>query len=430
VRVHQRALVSGLLLLELAVAPGFAQETAARPEVAGSELEIYVMTMGVGAEIWERFGHNAIGVRDRSRGTDLVYNYGTFDFTAPGFVTNFLQGRMTYWLDVADAEVTTRFYQERRHRSVYIQELNLPPSMRLELRQFLERNALEENKFYRYDYFRDNCSTRVRDALDRLLGGTFKTLTDTAYAGATYRSHTRRLTTNNPFMYTAIETGMGHPVDRPISAWEEMFLPLAVREHLRRLTIPGDNGIPVPLVRAEHTVYESDVYSFREAPPFWVPWYLLIGVALGGLSLYLATRGSDRRAARTAFLALGTFWYLLMGVGGLILLGLWGFTDHLVTRNNENVLQLSLLALPLAVLLPLGLRRGGNWGRAALRLSLVVTVLALAGLLLKIVPGFHQPNLEIIALALPTYLGLTGGLFHLLRMGLQTPGTPSLRQTS
>lgn len=425
-----RAALLGLALSILMAPVGEGQTASGEPGEPGSELEIYVMTMGVGAEIWERFGHNAIGVRDKSRGTDLVYNYGTFDFAAPGFVTNFLQGRMLYWLDVADAEATIRFYQERRHRSVYIQELNLLPLKRMELKEFLEWNAREENKVYRYDYYRDNCSTRVRDAIDRLLGGMFKSLTDTTFTGSTYRSHTRRLTTNNPLMYTAIETGMGHPVDQPISAWEEMFLPLAVRDHLRKLTVPGNNGQPVPLVRVERTVYESDVYGFRETPPSWVTWYLLAGIVIGGVALVLGRSATESRGARTGFMMLGTFWYLLMGVGGLMLLGLWGFTDHLIARQNENVLQLNLLALPLVLLLPVGLRRGGNWGRAALRVSLVVSVIALAGLLLKVLPMFGQVNLEIIALVLPVYLGLAGGLYAQLRADLPARRTPSLGQTS
>ncbi len=409
-----RAGLLGVTLAAVAALSGHAQDASGEPGEPGSELQIYVMTMGVGSEIWERFGHNAIGVRDLARGTDLVYNYGTFDFAAPGFVTNFLQGRMVYWLDVADADATIRFYRDRRHRSVYIQELNLLPLKRREMKEFLEWNARDENKFYRYDYYLDNCSTRVRDALDRLLGGMLRGRTDTVYDGATFRSHTRRLTTNNPFMYTGIEAGMGHPVDRPISAWEEMFLPLEVRERLREVTVPGNGGRPVPLVREERTVYESDVYTFRAEPPGWVPVYLLAGTLLGGLALLLARLGIGRRGARTAFTVFGVFWYLLMGVGGLILLGLWGFTDHLVARANENVLQLNLLALPLVVLLPAGIRRGGGWGRSALRASVVVAAVAVAGLLLKIFPGFGQVNLEIIALILPVYLGLAAGLFILL----------------
>jgi hypothetical protein len=405
-----------VLLLLLFIGPsGWAQQTPSAPaSEPGSELTIYLMTMGLGAEIWERFGHNAIGVRDASRGTDVVYNYGTFDFAAPGFVTNFLKGRMLYWLDAADADATIRFYVTRRRRSVYVQELNLSPRQRFELKTFLEWNAREENKFYRYDYYRDNCSTRVRDALDRVIGGRLKALTDTVYPGPTYRSHTRSLTTNNPLMYTGIQAALGQPGDRPISEWQEMFLPLEVREHIRKVRVPGPDGAQAPLVRTEQTIYESDVHSFRESPPFWVLGYLLLGVVLGGTALLLARKGVESRAARTGFITLGTFWYLLSGVGGLILLGLWGFTDHQATRYNENVLQLSLFALPLVVLFPAGVRNGGKVGGAALRASLLVTAISLAGLLLKLLPWFYQVNLELIALVLPVYMGVTGGLMMLL----------------
>jgi hypothetical protein len=416
VRPLHRALQLGVVLLGTPLALA-AQGGPGEP---GSELEIYVMTMGVGDEIWERFGHNAIGIRDRSQGTDVVYNYGTFDFAAPGFVSNFLRGRMTYWLDVADADATIRFYRERRHRSVYLQELDLPPSKRQELKLFLEWNAREENKFYRYDYYLDNCSTRVRDAVNRLLGGAFKSLTDTVYSGATFRSHTRRVTTNNPFMYTGIEAALGDPVDRPFSAWVVLFLRLGLGDLLRLVTVLGEAGASVPLVRSERTVYESDVYSFRATPPSWVGWYLLLGTALGGLALLLAARG-----ARGPFVMLGMAWYFLMGIGGLILLGLWGFTDHLAARGNENVLQLDLLALPLVLLLPLAIRRGGKWGRAALRVSLLVTALSVGGFLLKVLPGFRQVNLEVIALVLPVYLGLTVGLLRLLSSRSPNPQTLS-----
>ena len=113
------------------------------------------------------------------------------------------------------------------------------------------------------------------------------------------------------------------------------------------------------------------------------------------------------------FTVLATGWYLVMGCGGLILLGLWGFTDHLVTRQNENVLQFNLLALPLVVLLPMGMRRRGRWFQAAIRAALLVTALALLGLAVKVLPWFGQVNLEIIALVVPVYLGLLGGLLLL-----------------
>ena len=228
--------------------------------------------------------------------------------------------------------------------------------------------------------------------------------------GTTYRSHTERLTSADVPMYTAITMGMGHAVDQPISAWEEMFLPLAVRDHLRSVTVPGPNGAPIPLVAAEHTLNESDAYLVRAEPPGWVPRYLAVGVLVGALALLLGWMGTTRRWARTVFAMLGTLWYLVLGLGGVILLGLWGFTDHWVTYRNENVMQFNLFALPLVVLLPLALRRGGKSARAARRAAVVVAVVSLAGLLLKILPVFYQVNLETIALILPVNLAFAAAI--------------------
>jgi hypothetical protein len=380
-----------------------------RATVPGSGLAVYVMTMGPGAEIWERFGHIGIGVRDSSTGVDSLYDYGRFSFSDPGFLVHFLQGRMRYWMAGQEAGWYAEFYR-RADRSVYIQELNLTPQQRVEVRDFLRWNELGENRYYRYDYYRDNCSTRIRDLLDRVLGGAIRRQTDTMQTGTTYRSHTQRLTSADVPMYTAITTGMGHAVDQPISAWEEMFLPLAVRDHLRRVTVPGPDGTPVPIVAAEHTLNESAAYLVRAQPPGWVPRYLAVGVLVGALALLLGWLGMTRRWARTVFAMLGTLWYLVLGLGGVILLGLWGFTDHWVTYRNENVMQFNLFALPLVVLLPLALRRGGKSARAARRASVVVAAVSLAGLLLKILPVFYQVNLEIIALILPVNLAFAAAI--------------------
>jgi hypothetical protein len=377
--------------------------------VPGSELTVYVMYMGPGEQIWERFGHIGLGVRDDRTGADSLYDYGRFSFSQPGFVTRFLQGRMLYWMAGQESGWYARAYQ-RANRSVYIQELNLTPAQRLEVREFLRWNEQPENMYYRYDYYRDNCATRIRDVIDRVLGGAIQRQTDTMQTGTTFRSHTRSLTAPDLPMYTGISAGMGHPVDQPISAWEEMFLPLAVREHLRSVMVPGPDGRPIPLVAAERTLYESDAFALRIEPPRWVLRYFVVGLLIAGLGLVLGRLAATRGWARIGFAMLGTLWYLVIGIGGLVLLGLWAATDHWVTYRNENVLQLNLLALPLVVLLPMGLRRGGTRAVMALRVASVVALLSLAGLVLKILPLFYQANLEIIALILPVNLGLAAAL--------------------
>jgi hypothetical protein len=408
--------VKGLLLL-LSLLPSTlaGQDTAlsGTPE-PGSELTVYIMTMGPGEQIWERFGHIGIGIRDASTGTDSVYDYGRFSFSQPGFLRRFLQGRMQYWMGGGEASAYLRAYSAAR-RSVWEQELNLTPSERVALREFLRWNERPENIYYRYDYYRDNCSTRVRDAIDSVLGGAIHRQTDTMATGTTFRSHTQRLAAPDPPMYTGLLAAMGQPIDAPISAWEEMFLPLAVRDHLRSITVPGPGGAPVPLVKAERTLYESEVFVNRVTPPNWVLRFLVIGFAVGLIGLLLAWRGIARRWARTGFALLATLWYLLLGVGGIILLGLWGFTDHWVTYRNENVLQFNLLALPLVVLVPMALRGGEKSGPAALRVVSLVAGVSLVGLLLKLVPTFYQVNLEIIALVLPINLALAAGTYLLVR---------------
>lgn len=408
--------MKGLLLLLWFLPSTLAGQDTARAGTAepGSELTVYIMTMGPGAQIWERFGHIGIGVRDAVSGTDSVYDYGRFSFSQPGFLRRFLQGRMLYWMGGGEASAYLRAYSAAR-RSVWEQELNLTPAQRLALRQFLRWNERPENIYYRYDYYRDNCSTRVRDAIDGVVGGAIRRQTDTMATGSTFRSHTQRLAAPDPPMYTGLLAAMGHPIDLPISAWEEMFLPLAVREHFRSVSVAGPDGVPVPLVKSERTLYESDAFANRVTSPNWVLSFLLLGFVVGLVGLLLAWKSISSRWARTGFALLATLWYLLLGIGGIVLLGLWGFTDHWVTYRNENVLQFNLLALPLVVLVPMALRGGEKSGPAALRVVSLVAGLSLLGLLLKLIPGFYQVNLEIIALILPVNLALAAGLFLVVR---------------
>lgn len=398
-----------LSLLSLFLLPRPAQTQVADSAPPGSELVVYIMTMGPGDLIWERFGHIGIGVRNRVTGADTLYDYGRFSFDQPGFVTRFLQGRMLYWMAGQEAGWYAEAYQ-RANRSVYVQELNLTPAQRVELRDYLRWNQRPENKYYRYDYYRDNCSTRIRDALDRVVGGAIKRQTDRMPTGTTYRSHTQRLTAPDVPMYIGIQAGMGHQVDQPITAWEEMFLPIGVRQHIRSVMVAGPDGTPIPLVSSERVLFESNAYRVRPDPPRWVVRFLIAGVLIAGVGLFLGSRAASRGWARTTFALLTILWYLVVGLGGLILLGLWAATDHWVTYRNENVLQLNLLALPLVVLVPLALRKRGGWVRVTLRAAALVALLSLVGLLLKILPGFYQANLEIIALMLPVNLGLAAAL--------------------
>jgi hypothetical protein len=408
---------TGLLLValfSLLVTDAVAQNRPpVRPSARPAELTVYLMTMGPGKAVWERFGHNAIWIHDPVQGTDKAYNYGLFDLRQENFLIRFLQGRMWYWMQGFPAQSYVELYR-RANRSVWVQELEIPPLARRELQEFLEWNERPENRFYHYDYYRDNCSTRVRDALDRALGGRIRQETSGLPTGRTYRFHTRRLTANDPLVYTGLLLALGQPVDRPISAWDEMFLPLAMREHLRHISVPGSDGRPTPLVRSERTLFESTGTPPPDRPPFWLPIYLGIGVVLGSAIFGLAAWARRNRLARTGLIVLGGGWALLVGTVGLILAALWGLTDHAAAYDNENLLQANLLALGLLWLLPKAVR-GSARGKRALVLATIVAGLSLLGLVLKLLPAFYQVNGEIIALALPIHLGVVAGFRRLLR---------------
>ena len=365
--------------------------------------------MGPGSLVWERFGHNAIWIHDPAAPPDQAYNYGLFDFHQQNFLLRFIKGQMWYWMDGFPAESYVRAYQ-RTNRSVYLQELNLPPAARLELQRFLRWNQEPAHRFYHYDYYRDNCSTRVRDALDRVLGGAIRTQTDAIPAGTTYRFHTQRLTANDPLIFTGLLLALGQGVDRPISKWEEMFLPMEMREHLRGVTVPGADGRPAPLVLSERTLFESTA-----APPPPVPPALARALPVpgrhprlrGGLARWGsaagelgpggfrpggrrmgAARGSRRGGARGAVVA---------------------HRSRDGVPQRESLPDQSARPGPRADA-PLRDPVASRAGRAAEGLALVVAGLSLLGLALKVLPGFDQANVQVIALALPAHLGVAAGL--------------------
>lgn len=366
------------------------------------------MTMGVGAEVWERFGHNAIVVEDRNRGTAIAYNYGMFSFRQENFILKFVQGRMDYWMGDDPAEDELPKYRRMR-RTVWRQELNLTPAERVQLRDFLEWNAKDENRFYHYDYYLDNCSTRVRDAIDKVLGGAIKAQSGGPAAG-NFRFHTQRLVAANPFLFIGLAMIEGQPVDRPISKWDEMFLPLKFHEYLKDITVTDSTGARIPLVKNDEVLYESKAFPAPDAPPSWIAPLLLIGALLGGLFWWGGVNGRKNSAAKYSLLIGGSFYALIIGVAGLIMVGLWLFTDHAVAARNENVLQCPDLAVLLALVLPfaMGDRR---WALSAAKvLAVLVGGLSILGLLLKALPGFGQANWQVIALFLPANIGLMLGV--------------------
>ena len=382
----------------------------ATPREPGSELTITLLTMGVGEQVWEQFGHNALWFhveRPPSFGgpVDVVYNWGIFDSSQPYFIPHFLQGRMLYSMGGYPYEQTLIEYRER-DRAVWAQELDLTNTQKIALRDFVIWNSRPENTRYRYDYYRDNCSTRVRDALDRVLGGVIRATFSGRKTNFTYRSETLRLTQRQALLAAGIDLGLGRPADRELTAYEEMFLPMRLRDYVRELRVDDGNGGTRPLVKNERMLLPTITHPEASAPPRWMPTFAVLGLLIAALFAAIGWRAA-RGSAPARFTAgtLFAIWCFGAGCLGLILMLLWSVTDHTFAHRNENLLLFNPLWLVLAVLVPMTAVKG-RLSRVTRWLTFFVAALAVVALLLHLVGLSHESNGEMIALALPPALVL------------------------
>jgi len=391
-------------------------QVAAPPEgdsagaVPGSHIEVFLMTMGPGDAIWERFSHNALVIRDDFAGTEIAYNWGIFDFNQADFIARLLRGHMRYWMAGYRAAYMIEAYR-RANRSVWLQRVNLTPGQRLDLQARLRENDTEANRYYRYDYYRDNCSTRVRDALDGVLGGQIQATTEGLETGTTYRWHTNRLVGPVLAAYAGIQFVMGGRADEPISAWNEMFLPLPLQRHLSEVRVDTPEGGQVPLLGAAVHVVDAQREPVPSEAPDMLFGFLLAGAVLGGLFTFSGRMAGRGKRWGVWLLALtGAGWSLMVGLLGTALMLSWVFTDHFFLGLNENALQANPVSLVLAGLLLLTVAgRGRVWTGRAVG---AVAALAVTGLVLQILPGLDQVNGEILALTLPAHLGLAWGVLE------------------
>jgi hypothetical protein len=423
-----RALPTALLLLAL-VAPSqlSAQQGGSigdlMPPPPGPAPAVYLLTFTPGSRVYEVWGHNAIWIRDPARGVDLTYNWGVFNFTEEGFIGRLAKGTMLYWMEGVPAEIMIPPYI-RDNRTIYVQELNLNLREKSALVDLLVATDTDANRYYLYDYWRDNCSTRVRDALDTVLGGRIRAALEPVPAGVTGRWHARRILSSIPPAYAGMEFALGNPSDEPITEWDEGFLPMELMAHLRKVNVLDESGREVPLVVRELTLFEGTRAPEAAEPPFWLPWFLLGGLLLGGVVVVAArTSGATDDPSRPAGLrlklaaAFAVAWSLLAGMAGLALGLAWLLTDHWSWFRNENLLQASPVSLALAALLVVGHFARGAGARWVGPTALVVLGLSMLGFLIQPLPGFDQTNGEIIAFALPVHAAVAWLAVQLGRRG-------------
>jgi uncharacterized protein DUF4105 len=365
-------------------------------------LRIYLLTIGSGTEIWNLFGHNAIWVHDPTKGIDDVFNWGVFSFDHPvTFVLQFLKGDMRYSMNGDPFDATVAYYRHD-NRQMWAQELNLTAAEKTSLVAFLHWNVRPENATYRYDYYRDNCSTRVRDAIDRVVGGAVRPQLKAIATSETYRGHSLRLMQGMQPVASGVELALGRPTDVPLTADETAFLPVQLMRHLRSVTL--DRGTR-KLIGEEFVINEA----VRTPEPTTIPrlWkgFVPIGLGVGTLIIWLCVAGGASRGRRRALAIVVALMAGLIGVLGLVITYLVTFSDHVAAHANENITMFNPLWLAVAALAPMLILRQRS-RVAATRLTLGSAMIALVAVLMHLVGLSRQPNWDVIGLALPVELAI------------------------
>lgn len=401
------SLIARTLLLFALLGAAFAQAQASVANAPGANLEVALITYGPGETYWERFGHDAIQVRDTVSGESVDFNYGVFDFDESGFLLNFARGRMHYLMDAAYTEQDRRYYIESG-RSVTRQLLALTPEQAAALRDFLLWNLRPENARYDYDYYADNCTTRVRDALDHALGGIIHKQLAARAAGMTYRQQTARLMSAQPWLMLILDLGLGPYADQPLSAWQESFLPMVLQRELANVKVSDGAGGSRMLAGDSQLISPNRL----DVPPPQAP-DLRMPLAIAGL-VFAALLIAAARRWPTGLAMLGTLYLIAAGIVGLLLLVLWTLTTHHSAWANANL----LLFNPLAFLLLPSLwraRRGLAASRLADRVLLLQLIAIAAALVLHLLPGTAQQNQPWLLFAIPCWLALSWSLRRGLR---------------
>lgn len=294
------------------------------------DAKISLITCSPGSELYSIFGHSAVRVNDPATGMDVIFNYGTFDFDEPGFYMKFIRGKLNYKLSAAHFRDFVYSYT-RDNRSVYEQELNLTYEQRQTYWHFLANNYLPENRFYLYDFFFDNCATRIRDGVEAAFPQQVTFNIAHLDQDMSFRNLIDLYLPPHPWGDFGIDLGLGAPIDVKATPYEYMFLPDYLSKGFANASI-GQGGQAVPLVGEVKVIFERDMAAV-EPTGFFTPvvfGWLLFAVALA-LTVFNVLK--HRR-----FRLFDVILFFAVGFLGIVLFLLWFATDHQAAANNFNLL--------------------------------------------------------------------------------------------
>lgn len=311
----------------------FATDIRADALDPGETTEFYLLTVGIGDTVDSRYGHTILRVYQPGQEAQN-YNWGTFSFDAPYFPARFFLGKLRYWVDASsDASVEWRYHEEKR--SVIRDRLQLTPKQKTDLLRLVEFNMQEDNKYYVYDFFLNNCATILRDHINTVLHNQVLERFSTTKTPMRYRDYVRNYLNTPNGSDAFLEIAMNGTIDFPLSPWEEMFFPLKLREYLQQMPAIDDAGKAI-----DGKFLLTDAQQWIQIPERSLVYTDFYWFACTFLTLFLLMLLRQMHRGRIPLRSLGALlllWSLFSGTIGSIMTIAWLLSEHIVLQHNANL---------------------------------------------------------------------------------------------
>ncbi len=291
-------------------------------------LRISLLTCSPGEDLYSTFGHSAIRVTDTGSNSDIVYNYGTFNFDEPGFYTKFTRGKLLYYISTEKFDSFQGFYHDEG-RGITEQILNLSCAEKYNMLLLLQTNLRPGNRYYKYDFTFDNCTTRLRDLVEKSAASpvhfreilkTQSTFRDLIYEYLNYN--------DKQWSKLGIDILLGSPLDVKMTPHEVMFLPDYLMKSFDNATIGGR-----PLVSVKHNLFNT-INTPKKKNIFADPLFIFACLFL----LIVLLSFSKNLLIKRMLFAFDGFLFFMTGLLGIVLIFMWTGTEHLMTKDNYNLL--------------------------------------------------------------------------------------------
>jgi hypothetical protein len=305
------------------------------PEIfsqVSSGAEVYLITCGPGTETYSLYGHSALRIVMQENQSDIVYNWGIFDFSTPNFAWKFAKGRLDYILGTESFQSFLQgYFHEQRY--VYSQKINLEPEETEKLLGLIAENLRPENIKYRYDFFYDDCSTRIRDLLEKTIGKDLLYPPGEKGEMPTFRELVGKYQSTKPWLNFGINLIMGSTADKKAIFRDRMFLPVDMMNGLSESVIRRE-GKMIPLLQNPARILDFDYSSVR--PKFYyspVFIFTLLFILIAIISPLIKTARINK--------LIDYFIYSVFSILAILMLFFNFFTDHQQMRWNLNILWLN-----------------------------------------------------------------------------------------